>query len=216
MKQHFLLSALFVCISIASAQAQIKKGSIWLGGNIGYSENKNDFESNPDYKYRSLGINPAIGTAIKDNLIAGIIVSYNKTRVTNNGSIIESKDILKGGGIFVRQYVPIVNRLYVFGEANATYKSFRGNESQSYNNIKINKKGWEAALNFSPGVSYGISKKLQLETGFNSLFHIAKTKRNNTSAANGYDMKTESFSAGLNLENESYFFIGFRFLINKG
>lgn len=215
MKQQFLLSALFVCMSIVSAQAQIKKGAIWLGGNIGYSENKTDYETSPDYKYRTLGINPAIGTAIKDNLVAGIIISYNKTRINNGGSMIESKETMKGGGIFLRQYVPIVNRLYIFGEANATFKSLRGNETQSYNNVKINKKGWDAGLSFSPGVSYGINRKIQLETGFNSLIHVLKTKRNNTSTANGYDIKTESFSAGLNLENESYFFIGIRFLINK-
>lgn len=220
MKQQFLLSVLFLCLVTVTTHAQtISKGSIWLGGNIGYSQSKTDYDGNvtPDYKTSTLSILPAIGKAVNDNLVVGINVIYQKTKTNNSGaSVNESNEKFYGGGVFVRRYVPVISRLYVFGDLDIWARRYRADGSPyTGSGIKTKTKGGESGVSLTPGVSVGINKKLQLETGFNSLFSTFYSKRKTTSSTNGYNYTTESFSAGFNLENQSYFYIGFRLLINS-
>jgi hypothetical protein len=218
MKQKFLLSALFVCMFFVSTQAQIGKGSAWLGGNIGYSQSKSDYVNSPDQKTEVLQFSPSVGTAIKENLIAGISLGYteNTQKNTNpNGNYAKTTSKYYGGGIFIRRYIPVVTRLYLIGEATAYYNSGKITTTEVYStvNSKVTTKSWNTSLSFTPGISYGLTKKVQLETGFNSLFAVGygKSKRNLTGSSKE---TSESFSAGINLENKSTFYIGFRFLIN--
>ena len=221
MKQKFLLSLVFVCTCIVSSQAQIKKGGTWLGGGIGYSEQKTDYEATtPDYKNRTIGITPAIGKVVKDNLVVGIALRYYSTKLENNGTYtVEQKGKNYGGGVFIRQYVPIINRLYIFGQGDANYTSTKLNETQrDYNGYqtKYKTKGWNSSLSITPGVAVSITKNLQLETGFNNLFNVSYAKStSSTDQSSANNTKNSSFSAGVSLENESQFYLGFRFLINN-
>jgi hypothetical protein len=63
-------------------------------------------------------------------------------------------------------------------------------------------------------MAYSITRKLQLESGFNSLLSVnyAKSRRN---VGQPNKETGESFSAGMNLDGKSSFFIGFRLLINS-
>lgn len=220
MKQKFLLSTLFVCMFIVSTQAQIGKGSAWLGGNIGFSQSKSDNVTSPDRKTQVIQFNPSVGTAIKENLIAGISLGYseNTDKETNsNGSYTKTTAKYYGGGIFIRRYIPVVTRLYLIGDATAYYNSGKETRNEVYNTVnnKVTTKSWNTGLSFTPGISYGLTKKVQLETGFNSLFSVGYGKSKRNLAGSGSSKETsESFSAGINLENKSTFYIGFRFLIN--
>jgi hypothetical protein len=222
MKQKFLLSLVFVCTFIVSTRAQIGAGSLWLGGGIGFSQSKSDNTINQDQKTKSFNISPAVGKAIKENLIAGIRLGYSKnTQESGIANLNDYKTTSQsyGGGIFLRKYVPVVNRLYIFGEGTASYYQNKETRDEMYNSVKTSteSKGWSTGLSFTPGVSYGITKKLQLETGFNSLFSIGygKSKSSRPNSPSGNKGTTELFSAGINLENESTFYLGFRILINN-
>jgi hypothetical protein len=222
MKQKFLLSLLFVCTFIASSQAQIKTGGIWLGGSIGYNQQKTDYSgSSSDSKNRSVSISPAIGKVIKDNLVVGVSLSYYNNKIENNNSssTIQQKGNTYGGGVFIRQYVPIINRLYIFGQGNVYYSLTRSKETlRDYNGYatRYNTKGWGSALTITPGIAVSITKNLQLETGFNNLLSVSYTKNKRAlDQSSGNTTKESNFTAGVSLENESAFFLGFRFLINN-
>ena len=86
MKQKILLALVLICTCIASVNAQIKKGSIWLGGSLGYGITENDVSGTaPDAKSRTVSILPAVGLAVKDNLIVGVGLSYTNKRTENYG-----------------------------------------------------------------------------------------------------------------------------------
>jgi len=221
MLQKSLLMIAFAFSLFTTAHAQIKRGGTWLGGSVGYSETKTD---NPgttqDPKNKTVGVYPAIGFVVKDNLIFGVGVNYSNTKYENTNGYNESKTKNYGGGVFLRQYVPIVNRLYIFGEANAFYRATRSNFSTiDYygNKTKYKTKGWNGNLTVSPGVSVAINKSLHLETGFSNLFYISyqKSKTSLDISAPASETKSSTFSVGASLENASTFYVGFRFLINN-
>lgn len=220
MKQKFLLSLVFVCTCIISSQAQINKGATWLGGSIGYSQNKQEMPQNTTNKSSALTINPVIGKVVKDNLVVGIKLVYGRDKSENsNGSTLESKTNSYGGGFFVRRYIPVVNRFYVFGDASASYISFKEKATQlDYNSnahLKTTTKGWASSISVTPGVAFAINKSFQLETALNNLFGITYSNSKTSGANTFYPRKTDQFTAGIFTDGKIQFNIGCRFLINN-
>ncbi|THU37211.1 porin family protein [Niastella caeni] len=215
MKQKFLLSLLFVCMFIVSSKAQINKNAIWLGGNIGFSQIKNNYEQQDENKTNSLSLRPAVGLAVKENLVAGVSLIYSKGKTDNYGYTGATlKENSYGGGLFVRQYIPVVSRLYFFGEAEAAYTVYRSKEIPK-NNPVTETKGWFATLGLSPGISFGVNKRVQLESGLNNLFQLQYGKTKRKTDITGGDADIETFSAGINFEGQSPFYFGVRFLLNN-
>lgn len=212
MKKTFLLSFLFLFMFMVSTRAQINKGGIWLGGYMSYNKITDDNEQQDEHSEKTLNIRPAVGFVIKDNLVVGIQLSYTRNKVDNYGYIGSTyKGNNYGGGFFVRQYVPVINRLYVFGQADAGFSTGKAKQIQSDNSIK-EIKGWSANLSITPGVSFAINKKFQIETGLSNLFHLRYAK---SKGSGDEKMYTESLSTGISLEAQSPFYIGFRFLLNN-
>lgn len=213
MKQTVLLALVILFSFIGSVNAQIGKGSLWLGGGIGYSSSKSD-NLTPETKTTNFNVNPGIGTAVKDNLIVGIDVSYSNEvdkapLYVGGGSINETKKYTTyGAGVFARQYVPIVNRLYIFGQARVYYLG--GKQTDEYSTVNNKTENWSTGLSFYPGVSFALTKKLHLESGFNNLFNVSygQSKNNGTVTA-------KNFAVGATTNNSSYFTVGFRLLINN-
>jgi hypothetical protein len=220
MKQKFLLSFVFVCTFIVSSQAQINKDAIWLGGSIGYSHNKQEMTQNTTNKSSALTITPVIGKVIKDNLVVGIKLGYGRDKSENSSLYtIESKTNSYSGGFFVRRYIPVVNRLYVFGEASASFASFKEKSTQvDFNTnaqLKTITKGWTGGIGVTPGVAFAINKSFQLETTLSNLFGIAYSHSKTSGPTATYVAnKTDQFSAGIFTDGKVQFNIGCRFLIN--
>jgi opacity protein-like surface antigen len=219
MKMKLLFSVVFVCTLLTTSYAQINKGSIWVGSNVSYSQSKDKpAQQAVDRKIKTISVLPSIGVAIKENIVLGIFAAYTDAHTDNDGYIVLRKEKTYGGGVFVRRYVPVFNRFYIFGEGRLGYNSYKGEEKWSFtsNTGTSTSKGWETGLTFTPGISYGITPGMQLEAGFKSLFDIRYQDSKITQ--NGYynqNNRKKSFTAGVNLENASAFTIGFRFLINK-
>jgi hypothetical protein len=210
MKQKFLLSLLFVCSLVITTQAQINKGATWLGGQVGYSQSSDKNGAVTNSKQTSFTISPAVGTAIKDNLIVGITANYLHYKSESYPGY-KKKDNIYGGGVFIRKYIPVVNRLYIFGDARAYFNSVKSEDNPGGNNTKT--KGVDVGLAVTPGVSYAVTKSIQIETGLNSLFNTRYSTRKQKQGFT--ENKTNTFTTGLFLDNTSQLFIGFRFLINK-
>jgi hypothetical protein len=225
MKQRFVLSLVFVCAFMVTTRAQISKGAVWVGGTISYNQNKNDYKdtAKKDYKTSSLNVSPSIGIAVKDNLVVGIRLSYGHDKSENYANTLESKSNSYGAGIFVRQYIPVISRLYLFGEASASYTSSKGDATQEdYSTgttvkVKTTTKGWSTGLNVTPGLAFAITKKFQVETSLNSLFNVGYGKIKYTSdKPNSYNygnQTNDSFAAGIFTDGKAQFNIGCRFLL---
>jgi hypothetical protein len=223
MKLKFLFS-LFALTGVLTSQAQINKGSVLLGGSIGYNKGKsNNWQQ--DLKIKTFIFSPSIGVAVKENLVVGARFDYlQQTQNSkypasyNTKQDIDTKNY--GGGLFIRGYVPVINRLYVFGEGTASYTALRETNTSTSSNSptkSVSKlKGYSTGLSFTPGVSFAVSKKFQIEGGFNSLFNVSYLK-SKTNYSYGYGSvqseKQELFSAGISHDDQSMFYVGFRFII---
>jgi hypothetical protein len=162
MERITLLSiAIFLFASIT--KAQITKGSTFIGGQIsgGQTETKNGSSTQ---KQSSFYVSPAIGTAIKQNLIAGIDFTYGQSK---NESGYAYKTNTYGGGFFLRRYVPIATRFYFFLQGRAGY-SFDKSESSNSSSNWLNKSN-SVSLGLYPGVSFALTKALHIEAGLNNL-----------------------------------------------
>jgi Outer membrane protein beta-barrel domain len=207
MKKHLYLLLFFFAIAFCS-QAQVSKGTVLLGGDIGFSSQKTDNPANnpPENKNTTFSVNPSIGRAIKDNLVAGIDLgyTYSKTSQTVNGTSFYNKTNSFGLGIFLREYKPLGKGFSVF-----TQERIGGSYSKTTDNQSESSKMTGASLTFYPGIAYNIGKRLQVETGFTNLISISYTH-----STNPYGYKSDNFSAGTNLSNAlDNFVVGCRLLL---
>ncbi|MBO9199203.1 MULTISPECIES: autotransporter outer membrane beta-barrel domain-containing protein [Niastella] len=220
MKQRFLLILIFACAFMVSTKAQISKDAVWVGGSIGYNQTKSGTDT-PYTKSNSFHISPAIGLVVKDNLVVGISLTYGHGKIKNNGSELENKFNDYGAGIFVRKYIPIVNRLYIFGEASANYENIKSESTSAFgqnSRTKVVTKSSIGSLEVIPGISFAVTKKFLLETSLNNLLGVAYTKteiKNTTSPGNTKPIitKANQFTAGISSGGKVEFNVGFRFLL---
>jgi hypothetical protein len=221
MKQRFLLSLVFVCAFMVTTRAQISKGAVWVGGNIGYNESKLEPSGTviKPTKTNTFTISPAIGTVVKDNLVVGINLLYSHSKSENDGSTLESKTNSYGGGVFVRKYFPVISRLYIFGDANVSFTSTKNDRTlANYGNgnaVKTTSKGWIGSIGITPGIAFAVSKNFQLETSLNNLLGVAYTSSKTTGPTDYYNGKLHQLTAGVYADGKAQFNIGCRFLLNN-
>jgi len=220
MKLKLLLSIAFVCTLLTSSYAQINKGTVWIGGNFSYAKDK----LKPDQliisgKTRTVSVLPAFGVAIKENMVLGIFGNYSNTyREEQTNSYYSKRDEKTyGGGLFVRRYVPVFKRFYLYGEGRLGYNKLEYEDNWTSTSASgINKsKVWETGLTFTPGIAYGITRSILLEAGAAALFDARYRSTETTYSPYTQPNSVKSFTARVNLENAASFFVGIRFLINK-
>ena len=208
-KFYFLsISILFTIL----AQAQIKKGSIFLGGDIGGVTQKTESGSNTS-KQSGFFISPVFGKAIKENLVLGTDLLYGHNKYESGG---EQTISTYGIGVFLRKYKAIGSSgFYIFLQGRAGYR-FTNNKLEgpaTYVNVA---KNHTASLSIYPGLSYAVSKRLHLETGFNSLVSVNYFTE---TAETGNPVTSSTKTSGLNisssLNNISNLYLGFRVLLSK-
>src|SRR5215218_4159663 len=119
MKKTLLLAFSLFLIATVS-HAQITKGSVLLGGNIGFGGSKDEYGNQPEV--HTFTFNPVLGIAVKENLVTGINIFYNHSKTTNNMPGKQEAGVT-GGGLFVRKYVPLGMKFYLYGQGNINYTS---------------------------------------------------------------------------------------------
>jgi hypothetical protein len=177
MKSKILLfAAIFIALFFSQANAQIKKGGIWLGGQLNFYSQHNNYTQPNNYTTNNsnFSISPSIGKAIKDNLVAGIDLAYNygKTSLSNIYSSTAYQATNNFGvGVYLRKYAPLGKNFYLFGQGRLGGTSL-DTEVKDQSAVYSSNKGYSIDLGFYPGISYQVSKRVQLETGLNNLFDI--------------------------------------------
>lgn len=215
MNRKFLLLFVFAIAAGHLLQAQVKKGTILLGGDLIFSNMQQELDNNT-YKTSSKGLTvwPTVGKAIKDNLIVGVFALYNHSRNKTNQGFNNEVNYF-GAGVFVRQYLPVIDRLYLFGQCHLwpSYNYVQNDHMSGHNHVR----SWGVSLGVFPGLSFAVNKKLHLESGFMGVFDAGFThfKTENLSASVTEITRSNSFRMGVNLNNGTAFRLGVRYLISK-
>jgi hypothetical protein len=221
MKKISILPLLAFLFSFSTVQAQITKGSLFLGGSINFNmiQNKADSISQSSNQI-GFTFSPVLGKAIKDDLIFGgsLIYSYNKYGLEHQAQ----KSYGYGAGVFLRKYKSIAKGFYIFLEGDLTG---RYDKSDNFQQVVYggNYKGASFSLSASPGISYAISKKLHLEMGLNQLVGLGYSSgKGDRYYFDGSTplltrIKTTSFGINTSLSNGymSSISFGFRVLLGK-
>jgi hypothetical protein len=214
MQKKILLAAFIGLIVATQSNAQIKKGAILLGGQLGFSYSDNNSGVGDDTKTTSFNFSPAVGKAIKENLVIGVDLNF-VAGSSKTGSSSQTSPKTYGAGFFARQYKNLGKGFYFFGQGRA---GFNYNQTTStYNNtippVSQNYTGYNIGLTVYPGVSYAVSNKFQLEMALNNLAYLQYTHSKQTETYNP-DIKSDNFQLGSSLSSLSGLVIGFRFLLN--
>jgi hypothetical protein len=199
--------AIFLFASIT--KAQITKGSTFIGGQISGITYRQESGSNVQ-KQSSFVISPAVGTAIKQNLIAGIDLTYARTKYEYPPSP-ESEGNSFGGGFFLRRYAPIASRFYFFLQGRVGY--YHDKSESNSGNISYKNLGNNFNLGLYPGVSYALNKSLHVEVGLNNLALLNYSYGTGTQTGSP-DLKTKSFGFSTSASGTNLAF-ALRFIIPK-
>lgn len=219
-KSALLLVTAIVCCSISNAQ--IQKGAKWLGGSVSFSSEVRKIDPSRLVN-NNFYLNPAYGIAVKENQIVGgeLELSYGKSK-NDNGTIqlTSAEEYKVGAAAFKRWYKPLGKNFYLFGHlragANWSDRTINGttpqNDQNKYQTIA-------ATVSFYPGISYAVTGKVHLESGFNNLaslqFSSTQFKYLENGRQIGNNDVTNRISAGSNLSNQGWFFVGVRILFNE-
>lgn len=219
MKSIYLtLIITIISISVISAQTNIPKGSLLLGGDISFgTTHYEDINSRTSNSY-GFNISPSIGVAIKENLFAGLSLGVGLVKnAFNNGPYIDSSKLnTYSYGVFIRKYKPLKNNFNIFLQGNL----YGFNAKKEYYSLSSNTESQkDLGLGFSltPGISYAINSKLQLEAGLNSILGIGYGQsRYSDNLSSGRIVKHSTFNAYTSLNNfSSQLYFGFRLLLQK-
>src|ERR1700759_2551778 len=108
---------------VAVTQAQIKKKSTLLGGQIFYYTSNIDYSWNQsNQKEKDGAFNILIGRALKDNAVLGVAASYQPSTLNNffNGSTFVNEKVNQYSfGVFYRQYKTLAKDFYFFAQPEA-------------------------------------------------------------------------------------------------
>lgn len=223
MKQAY---ALLLCVFVYSiANAQVKKGDIVLGGNLGYSnQSQSALVSPPETtKSNSLNINPSIGKAIRDNLVLGIDIAYFHSTSSQNPAATSSITQNENGflaGVFLRRYKPIGAGFSLFGQAelsgNYSHSTAEMPSTAQFAETSDHSNGFGFTLQLYPGIAYALNRRWQLETSLPNFFsinynHYKETQQYNTQPAQS--TSDHSFSISSSLTGSDEFTVGVRYFI---
>jgi hypothetical protein len=216
MKKIFLLTTVITIFNLTTS-AQIKKGSILLGGQISYYNSKIDWNTaQPDQKYKSGTFNISAGTAFKENSVLGLYITYGHYNNDNNYNGIaynNSKGDRYNFGVFYRKYKKLAKDFYLFGELGAGYAGSNQTDTElpGNNKTKYTRSGGELYL--TPGISYRIYKKLQVELLIPQIAGVQYAVQKTTSLANNSKEDQFNFNTNLNSSLLGNLGLGFRFVL---
>lgn len=215
------LLAIFLVLSVCST-AQIQKGTVMIGGDLSASFNKTKSATPLPYTVKSQGYNisPAIGWAIKDNVILGgrLIASFSSyDQVPNSYS--KNKQNALGAGVWMRKYFPLGKSFYFF--ANTDLNGNSNYRKQTDNTVPLyyyKETGFSINAFIYPGISYQVKKNFFLDASLNNLVSIGYTKINmeqNNQDGTNYRGSNNSFSINSSLGAGVPLQLGLRWLISK-
>lgn len=177
---------------ITNINAQIKKGALILGGQIGVNTWQTSKSSSPlinpspgnQYiKNNSSNVGLNIGTAFSENKVIGLDFMRSNTKESVSYQINDTgfaKSNLNELGAYYRQYKKIANGFYFYGQVNVSSVFGKGSRSYNFSAFDQDTKQSGVKLFLTAGVAYAITKKLQLELALPSVLGLQSTKTKTT------------------------------------
>jgi hypothetical protein len=220
MNKVLLLTAIIAIFNLTTS-AQIKKGSILLGGQI-FFDNQDANYTNTQNKQKNqvANFNISAGTALSENKVLGLSVTYShyindyvSSGLVNYNSNSDSYNF----DVFYRVYKKLAKDFYFFGEMGAGY--FGSNQTDinvpgNTNKTKYRTSG--AELYLTPGIAYRIYKKLHVELVIPQIAGTSySVQKRNSLPVNLDDYKQNHFRFNTNL-NSSFLNnigLGFKFVL---
>ena len=216
MRKLLLVLLLVFLFNQLSLNGQVKKGAIFLGGNVGFYSDKSELNPSNTYERTLLRISPVFGIAVKENLVAGINFSFTSDKITQTAGPSENVQKLNGGGVFIRKY----NRLRksdfsLFFEGQVVVES--SNDFSAKNTpTQVEHRHFATHLNFYPGISYRLSRSFQLECGLASLISLGYSNNKTlTGLVNPVTTTSRTFGFSSSLGGLTNINLGLRFLLNN-
>lgn len=195
------------------ANAQIQKGTIVTGVHANYFTSNFEIIRGPvdGNTYKILQLHPSAGIAVRKNLVVGAGINYGRGSAGNQSDARTYRGTGVGGFVFVRKYIPLNQRFMAFADASLYYDHSK-NTSQNTTGSpdKYTARYWETGIGFYPGVTYSITKNIQLEAGVANIFNVSYNGRKN-----GADPTDKRFSTRTNLSMTNPFTIGIKIILPK-
>ena len=152
--------------------------------------------------------------AVKQNLIAGFDLGFTHGRYEPSVTAVQHVNTY-GVGVFVRRYKELGKGFYLFGQARVglSYGTAKLTDTQQALNSS-SQKVFSTYLGFYPGISYTLSKKLQVEAGFSNFALIRYDHSTQSYSNNAITNSSDSFLFSSSLSNFAGPTIGLQVLLN--
>lgn len=215
MKQFLGFFILAYCASLPTT-AQINKGSILLGGQISYaSTNANYGTSQPNQKNKNGLFNISVGKTIKENSVLGISLAYGSSKGENNynGSLFMNLKVNQYAfEVYYRLYKKLAKNFYFFGEFGGGYITSNQTDKDTSGNNKVKYSQTGGDLYLTPGLSYKILKKLQVEILIPRIVDVRYTVSKTKSQTENFKENQFIFNTNLNPTSLSFLGVGFSYI----
>lgn len=195
------------------SNAQIAKGTTYLSGSVGYSQEESN---NGNLKKENFNVLPTVGYFVNTNLAIGLGIGYQTekntttTTATLGNTTVVNESIVKTPAFvvapFVRKYWTLSDKLYFFGQL-AVPMQFGKTETEtnsvatSGNTVVTNSTSTEAkytkiGVTVKPGLDYFLNKNWSIEATIGE-FGYSNYKPKDGDATNNYNF-------GLNLSSVTF------------
>jgi hypothetical protein len=214
MQKGLLLFLLFIAAARIS-HAQVNKGAYLIGGDISFNalSSSSPSANNAHNDTKNLSLSPSFGKAIAPNLVFGIELSYFTAQskdIATGSPVTSAISKSYGAGFFLREYKALGK-----GFSISTQENLVGAYATATNNDIQNGRGYSVSFVFTPGLSYAITPRIQLETSLQNLFFITYAHQKLGTDASNYTYQHD-ISVGTNLSNTfTSLVLGIRFLLNN-
>lgn len=222
MKKRILAVLPMLLLSL-TAMAQLEKGTILLGGGVGFGSSNSSSETTGIYSEsttNNFNFSPDAGFFFQDNWVLGISLPLSWSKTTTNSKPAagaaefssESKNSSWGLAPFVRGYFPFGEKISAFGQVQAGYSQIsstftpNGNEDAS-SGKDVNSFNATASL----GLSYFPKTWLGVNLSVSPLSYTSSSWEDN-----GYTENAEGDSSGFNFGvDTSVITLGVNFFLSK-
>lgn len=180
-KLLLVLSSYFL---LQTSHAQITKGTIMAGGNLGF-QFSTDHQSNGSII--NFSFDPLLGGFVAKNFVLGIspLVKYGQQKATQGSLSSFHSQLTVGAGPFARYYIKIGEKAYVYIHAApltlaAEWDKISKDNSQPV--LRIGVINWQ----IGPGISVMVAKGIAVEIGayYNGEWHQQNIYQNGSLVGN--------------------------------
>ncbi|HEY5751487.1 MAG TPA: outer membrane beta-barrel protein [Chryseolinea sp.] len=165
------LAALWLCLAVSSSMAQTSKGTILLGGALGFSSGHTSslYQTNSvKEKQSSIVIMPNVSYFVIDHLSLGVVTPLLYTQSKRDGSAQKDTYSSYSIGPLIRYYFPLGTHWAIFPEASYSYgwTVTKGDSYVNGNNVPVTYRGNARNLQGGVGLVYFLNPNIGVEGKF--------------------------------------------------